>query len=394
MTPLWSDEIEQRIRSEAHSLDEQVRPAEVIYCKRCVISNQRPRIVFDEDGICSACRFMDDYHNKVDWEVREAQLKKLLKRYQGIAHWDVVVPASGGKDSSSVAWKLKHDYGMNVLAVKFGPFLYTDIGHRNWDAFNESGFDTMEFRPSGTEHRKLARLAFEYLGDAFQPFVYGQLAYPMHMAVKFGVPLVFGAENAESMYGGDPSANNKSCWDMADWERVYLKGAGIDKLLSIGLELGVFTEDEVKQIAPFYRFPKFDGIPFPPQYHWLAYYTKHHPQNNFYLASEKCGFEANPERSESTFSRYASLDDRLDGFHYYMAFRKFGIGRATSDAAHEVRDLDRTREEALALVARYDGEFPGKYYEDFKSYIGIDDEQFERVAKRFTAPHVVVKSAV
>ncbi len=60
-------------------------------------------------------------------------------------------------------------------------------------------------------------------------------------------------------------------------------------------------------------------------------------------------------------SKYASLDDKLDGLHYYMARVKFGIGRCTSDAAHEIRDGDLSREEGLALVARYDGEFPERH---------------------------------
>jgi hypothetical protein len=34
-------------------------PEKVAYCKRCVISNQRPRITFNEEGVCSACQFSD-----------------------------------------------------------------------------------------------------------------------------------------------------------------------------------------------------------------------------------------------------------------------------------------------------------------------------------------------
>jgi hypothetical protein len=55
-------------------------------------------------------------------------------------------------------------------------------------------------------------------------------------------------------------------------------------------------------------------------------------------------------RSEGTYSKYASLDDKLDGFHYYLGFIKFGIGRCTSDTAHEIRDKHITREEGIALV--------------------------------------------
>ena len=337
---------------------------------------------------------MEHQRTEIDWAARDAELRKLTDLYRSGGKYDCIVPCSGGKDSTAVAWTLKHEYGMHPLCIKFGPFLYTDIGHRNYDAFNLSGFDCMEFRPNGLIHRKLARLAFEYLGDPFQPFVYGQLAYPMHMAQKFNISLVFGAENGEAHYGGDASANDKPRWDYADWERVYLKGAGVGRLVDLGLQLGAITDDERRSLSPFYTVPHFEpnGC-FTPQYHWLSYYRLHHPQSNFYLASEKCGFHSNEERSEGTYSKYASLDDRLDGFHYFLSFVKFGLGRATSDAAHEIRDGDRDKDEALALVKRFDGEFPKRYYEEFKGYLGIDDEQFWRVVERFRAPHVALKVA-
>ena len=64
----------------------------------------------------------------------------------------------------------------------------------------------------------------------------------------------------------------------------------------------------------------------------------------FLLLSKNTNFHVNPNRTEGTYSKYASLDDKLDGFHYYLMFIKFGIGRATSDSAHEIRDGKISRE--------------------------------------------------
>jgi hypothetical protein len=117
-----------------------------------------------------------------------------------------------------------------------------------------------------------------------------------------------------------------------------------------------------------------------PEMHWFSFYKKWVPQENYYYASEHCGFQANPDgRSEGTYSKYASLDDRTDGFHFFLAYIKFGIARATSDAAHEIRDGHLTREEGVALVHRYDGEFPKKYYPEFLEYLGITEEEFWEV---------------
>jgi len=122
---------------------------------------------------------------------------------------------------------------------------------------------------------------------------------------------------------------------------------------------------------------------------FYGYYNKWIPQENYYYAARETGFEANPDgRSEGTYSKYASLDDRIDGIHYYMSFIKFGIGRATSDAAHEIRDGHITRDEAVALVRRYDGEFPGKYFQDFLSFTGLTEERFWEVVESFRLPHI------
>ena len=53
-------------------------PSAVKICKRCTISNQRPRIKFDENGICSACKFSIFKKTKIDWDKRKKELEKPL----------------------------------------------------------------------------------------------------------------------------------------------------------------------------------------------------------------------------------------------------------------------------------------------------------------------------
>ena len=388
---LWSPEIEARIRAEAKSLDPYRAPDNPQMCTRCVMTNARPRITFDEDGICNACRYAE---HEVDWDVRKKQLERLLDRHRKTSGYDCIVPCSGGKDSSTVAWRLKNEWGMNPLCVKWAPFIETEIGRKNLEALSHHGFDIVECIPNGLLHRRLARLAFEYLGDHFQPFVYGQLAFPMRMAADLKINLVFGAENGEAAYGGDTQADNRRAWDYDDWERVYLKGHGIHRLLVLGQELGAFTQRETMQLSRYYMLPDRESLDWI-EYHWLAHYLPHHPQGNYYFASEHTGFKANPERNVGTYSKYASIDDGTDDFHYWLAYAKFGIGRCTSDAAQEVRNGDLTSAEALKLVERYDGEFPSQVrYDLFKDYLGLSDGQFWRVVERFRGPQVSLDCAL
>src|SRR3989339_874085 len=120
----------------------------------------------------------------------------------------------------------------------------------------------------------------------------------------------------------------------------------------------------------------------------MGYYKKWDPQENFYYCTKNTGFSTNPERTEGTYSKYASLDDKIDGFHYWLSYVKFGIGRATSDSAHEIRDGKITREEGVMLVKKFDGEFPKRYFQEFLDYCGITEEAFWETADAWRSPHL------
>lgn len=368
-------------------------PKKVRFCRKCVVSNQRPRIVFDDTGVCSACHYAE-YKQRIDWKARERQLERLFEKHRrDDGNYDVVVPASGGKDSGFVAHQLKHRWGMNPLTVTWSPFEYTDIGYRNFRNFVYSGFDNLLATPNGALHRKLSKLSFLTLGDAWQPFTYGQVCYAFHIALKFGIKLVFFGENGEAEYGGDVKTVDIPGMPLEDWRINYFKGADLDELVKLGVAEGYFSENDARKSFHFYRPPPLDEMKKAGcEFHWYSYYQKWVPQENYYYCKKHTGLEANPDgRSEGTYSKYASLDDKMDGFHYYLGFIKFGIGRATSDAAHEVRDGHITREEAVALVKRYDGEFPKKYFREFLEYAEIDEEKFWEVVDGWRQPHIWIK---
>lgn len=377
------------------TLDRQLdkRPKEIVFCKKCVVSNQRPRIVFDENGVCGACNYAYMKHNTIDWNKRGEMLLELLERHRSKdGRYDCIVPGSGGKDSAYVSHQLKYKYGMHPLTVTWAPFMYTDIGWKNYLSFKDHGFDNLLCFPGGIIHRKLARLAFELLGDAWEPFAYGQKCYAYHMAVKFNIPLMFYGESGEIEYGGSLKNMDKPAEPVSDWKNFYYKGSGIDELIQYGLKSGIFSKEEIANNAlELYRPPRAEDLEaLKPEMHWFSFYKKWVPQENYYYSVENTGFKANPERSEGTYSKYASIDDKTDGFHFYLAYIKFGIARATSDAAHEIRDGHLTREEGIALVKRYDGEFPKKYFKEFLEYLDITEKEFWEVIDFYRAlsPHL------
>lgn len=378
--------IPERFSPQQHDTSKEYNlPSEVRFCVKCTISNQRPRIGFDDEGVCSACRYAV-YKRTVDWDARERELKEVLDRHRSTdGSYDVLVPVSGGKDSSFVAHQLKEVYGMHPLTVTWSPLLYTDIGRKNLDRFLAAGFSHILCTPNRKASRLLTKLSFMEMADPFQPFIYGQYNYPLHVSVDEKIPLIFYGENGEVEYGGDMKNAFKATRDVtSDQVKHYFSGRPPE----FWKQYGVTDTD----LYPYLPPSQEELIRAKTEVHFFGYYKFWDPQENFYYATKHVGFEPNPERNQGTYSKYASLDDRFDGFHYWLAFIKFGIGRATSDSAHEIRDGKITREEGVALVRKYDDEFPKKHFKEFLEYCDITEEQFWEVADSWRSPHLWEKT--
>lgn len=377
-------------------------PAEVKFCKKCVISNQRPSSVvefknkpsdpkptieFDEEGVCSACRFAE-IKEKIDWKRREQELRELCDKFRSKdGSYDCIIPGSGGKDSGFTSHILKHKYGMNPLTVTWTPHKYTEIGWQNFQAWIHSGFDNMLYSPNGNLHRLLTRLAFENLAHPFQPFIIGQRMIGPRFSIFYNIPLVFYGEN-QAEYGNNIKENDRPTMDMSFF---YGGSEGLNKLYLGGLSVKDLLEQHKVDIKDLNPYLPVDGEKLKKngtQVHYLSYYEKWDPQEVFYYASANTGFSPNRERTEGSYSKYSSVDDRIDPLHYFTTFIKFGIGRATYDAAQEIRNGKITREEGVALVRRYDAEFPAKYFKEILAYMDISEERFWEVINNARSPHL------
>src|SRR6266480_4808023 len=333
-------------------------PLQVRFCRHCVISNQRPNsaveyehtkdsrkntINFDDEGVCDACRLSEQKHGSIDWTERALRLHELCDRHRSRdGSYDCIVPGSGGKDSFYAAHLLKYKYGMHPLTFTWAPHVYTEWGWRNFQSWIHAGFDNFLCTPNGRVHRLLTRLAVENLFHPFQAFIFGQKSLAPKMALLHRIPLVFYGEN-EAEYG-NPILDTQSArrdWSYfaaADRSKAYLGGTSVADLRA------------------------------------------------------QFGFEASPERTPGTYSKYNSIDDRIDDFHYYTTYIKFGIGRATYDAAQEIRSGDITREEGVALVKRFDGEYPERFAEEVFRYLNIPRTEFPTAAETFEQPVVTHES--
>lgn len=358
-------------------------PKDVRFCKNCVVSNQRPYTQFNEEGICSACQWSREKDTIIDWDLRERELRSLLELHRkSDGSFDCIVPGSGGKDSAFVAHQLRVKYGMNPLCVTWAPFDWTEIGWKNLKNFVFSGHSNIIAQPNGRVHRSLSRLAFELVGDAFVPFIYGQRAYAYHVARSYGIQLIFFGENGSLEYGGVDRYKYMPKEEPDEWAQQYFKGAELDQLVEEGLARQFISKEEATdQTLLWYKAIAPEQIAeLGLEMHWYSYYKPWIPQENFYYAAQHTMFQTNNEgRSEGTYTKYASLDDRSDAFHFYLGYMKFGLGRASRDAQQDVRRHHITRDEAVRLVHRYDHEFPQKHFKWFLDYLNISEDFFWHV---------------
>ncbi len=380
-------------------------PSEVKFCKKCVMSNQRPAstvefkhnkeskkvtLNIDEEGVCDACRTAEQ-KSKIDWEEREKELIKLLDQHRSKdGSYDCLVPGSGGKDSAYQAHVLKYKYGMNPLTITWPPILYTDYGYKNWKNWVDSGFDNVAFNRNGKVMKLLTKLSIENLLHPFQTFILGQKNLAPKIAAQYGINLIFYGEN-EAEYG-NPIADNMSSLR----DKSYFSFTHLDDIFLGGVSVGELKEKYQLNMSDIKTFlpPTAEELEKAKiEVHYLGYYLKWTPQEVYYYAVENTGFQARPFRTQGTYSKYNSIDDKIDDLHYYTTYIKFGIGRATYDASQEIRNNHITREEGVALVKRFDGEFPDKYFNEVMEYLDIKPERFMELCDQFRSPHLWVKDA-
>ena len=380
-------------------------PRKVIFCKKTLISNQRPTssiefyhnkkskkktLFIDKNQISDSWKY-SRRKKKINYKKREKELLNLLEKYRSNnRHYDCIVPGSGGKDSCYATHILKYKYGMNPLTVTWPPILYTNYGKINFNNWlSKSRVDNISAKRDEETMKILTKLSIENLMHPFQTFMLGQKIFAAKMALKYKIPLVFFGEN-EAEHGNPIADNNSSLRD-----KSYFTQKNIDKLYLGGVK--------IKNLINFYKLKQKNLDIFLPPYqneidqqkievHYLGYYLKWVPQETFYYAVENCGFRPRPFRTQGTYSKYNSIDDKIDDLHYYTTYIKFGIGRATYDVSQELRNDHLNIEEGKKLIKKYDGEFPNIYFEEIIDYLNISKKKFFVILDKFRSPHLWKKT--
>jgi N-acetyl sugar amidotransferase len=334
--------------------------------------NSRPRIEFDEDGVCNACRNAEQ-KNSIDWDGRRREFVKLVEPYRSRnGSYDCIVPWSGGKDSSAIAWHLKFEFGLNPLLVTFSPLIPNEVGAHNREEMLRAGFDHLMVRPNQHVARHLARRFFRERGNPKVHWDAGVNAVPVQVAVNYNIPLVFYAEHGESEYGGRLLSEEHR--KIRDFTEVLEHQIGDDPHNWVDEE--VLQRDLQPYLYPAARDAQRIGL----KALYFAYFFRWSMFENYNYIKSKIDFHVAAQgRTDGTFTNFDSLDDKIDDVYYYLQFIKFGFGRANRDACRMINNGHMSRDEGLALTRKYDGEFPATHFSEVLEYLGISSDEFHHI---------------
>ncbi len=335
----------------------------------------RPRISFDSRGWCNACVWAEAKQT-LNWRQRGESLERLLNANRlNSGEFDCLVPCSGGKDGSYVAYNLKHKYGMNPLCLTITPALPLPLGDQNLRAFVESGYNHISVNPDHEAMRILNKTGFIEMGFPYYGWLIAIVTAPIKVALAHNINLIFYGEDGEVEYGGSTETALNPIYDINYQKKVYLEG-GYDKVLSAsGLS---------KAALHFFEYPSDERVSNCniQLTHW-SYFENWDPYRNYLVAKEYCGLKEAEDSNAGTFTNFSQNDQALYALHTYLMYLKFGFGRANQDACIEIRRGAMDRNQALNLVRLYDGLYPEQFIRLYLDYYEMTEAEFNDVLDKY-----------
>jgi len=343
------------------------------FCSSCLAMSTRPRITFDKNNSCNACQWIEK-KKKINWDKRKLELLNLLATHKKKSYYDCIVPVSGGKDGSYVAYNLKHKYKMNPLCVTVKPHTPSILGEKNLNNFIKSGYSLISVDTNYEAMRSINKLGFTDMGMAYYGWLISIFSAVIRVAINFDIKLIFYAEDGEIEYGGSTENEKNHIFNIDYIKKIYVEG-GYEKIIK---KANISDVDKF-----FFTFPENEALHKNIQLtHW-SYFENWDPYRNYVLAKKECGLAELDETNIGTFTNFAQNDQLLCSLHYYLMYLKFGFGRANQDASIEIRRGAISREQAINLVRIYDNHYPEEFIKDYLEYYKMNRSEFDLVIDKW-----------
>jgi N-acetyl sugar amidotransferase len=338
-------------------------------------------IEFDENGICTACTSSEQKMH-INWNERREMLESLLEKAKKDAKkndspYDCIVPISGGKDSTYQLHVLVKVYKLRVLAVTFSHNWYSKIGFYNLvNCLEEFNVDHIQFTPNRKSVGVAARKSLQAIGDACWHCHSGVGSFPLHIAVKFKIPLLIWGESIAEVSGRASHFDPVLKFDRDYFLKVSAK-VSVDDFSSDNEERRMFQMFEPPTMEECIE-QEVHGIHIGDFIFWDE-------EKQLEFIKDEYGWIE--DTVEGAYKGYKSVECIMPGVHDFTNYLKRGYGRATFQASNDVRQGLMGRSEALKIAHEIDQLEPAAL-QYFLSITGYTEEEFYKSMKELRRPQV------
>ena len=351
------------------------------YCKKCLMPSTKPSLRFNDSGVCSACQW-HERKSLLYNDTNRRSLSEVVRSFNSNGSYDCIIPVSGGKDSTYQVWRALQE-GLTPLCVTAPTDYLTPLGRKNIENIKRMPVDHIEVSVNMDVRRKINRYALTHVGDVQWPEHVLIFTIPVHIAVKFGIPVILWGENSVREYGaGRPEDEEIG----VEFTRDYLEeNCGFN-----GLRVSDLSEvlDIDKKFLGFYSYPDQEqidalglkGLFLDDFFPWNGMTNQ--------LIARAYGFKTASENIVGSLTNYENLDNYYHGIHDYIKYLKFGFSRSTDIACNWIRRGLISRKDALELVELHDGRYPTNYLDkdlaEILSSIGLSQKDFDEICDEYT----------
>lgn len=352
--------------------------AELKRCTKCLLPETHESISFDEQGVCSICRQVEFKAGQIDWDKRKKDLGELIESHRGKYDYDCIVPFSGGKDSVWTLYYLMKEYKVKPLVVRFDHgFLRPNLNENTIKVLRSLGADFLSFTPNWKVVQKLMLQSFLEKGDFCWHCHTGIFSYPMQVAIKYKVPLIF---------WGEPSAEYTSYYSYDQPEEVDEKR--FNRFVNLGitaLDMAVRLGGDLdeRDFKP-YSYPALKDLrALNYKSVCLGSYVPWDVKKQSQIIMDELGWKGDLVENVPEQYNYEKIECHMQGVRDYIKYIKRGYTRPTALASIDIRNERLDREEGERMIDAYEGKKPASL-EIFLEMVGLTEDEFFKIAQSHT----------
>lgn len=350
-------------------------------CSKCLTTETADTITFRKpDGVCSVCIQVEKkFDGQIDWEKRKrdwlVMCAEATDRARALgSNYDVIVPFSGGKDSTYQLWYVCTQTALKPLVVRYNHWGYRPtLQANNTRTFRRLGVDVIDFQPNWRVVRELMVEALRRRGDTCWHCHTGVYSYPMHVALQHRVPLVMWGESlAEYQSFG---LGEKEEVDEVRFNRAMNQGMTADDMVA-------FLEGRVskRDLWPYAYPAKADLEALGLRSVCLGDYVRWDTKAQVEIIQRELGWEGDTVEGIPAEFEYEKIECFMQGTRDFLKYIKRGFGRTNHLANIAIRHGLMTRAEGDALQREHDGKRPQSLTR-FLELLEMNEDEFMEIAR-------------